>query len=290
MVDLSVIIVSFNTKKLLDTCLSSVYASLADVDFSYEVIVIDNASTDGSVELLKNKYTRVVKIFNNKNVGFGIANNIGILRAKGQFVLLINSDIIVHPNSIQNLFAFAKIHANDFVGGKLLNIDKTPQASCGPAYTLPVIFAVLFFRADTLHITRYSPTHVRSVSWISGACIMAAKKSFVSIGLFDEEIFMYMEEIDLLFRAKKQGHSVLFYPDAQFTHIGAASSKDKGTPVVNIYHGLWYFYRKHRSKFAQNVLMILLLLKAKTAVFFAMLTGNRRLRQTYESALNVVTA
>lgn len=287
--DLSIIIPSYNTNELLDRCLQSIYASLASSKILYEIIVVDNASTDGSPELLRRKYPRVKKILNNENVGYGRANNQAIAKTQGEFVLLLNSDILTQDKSIEQLLRFGKSHPRGFIGGKLLNEDTSPQASCGPLYTLPVVFIMLFLKGDRLGISRYSPDKTSSVDWISGACILAKKQSFVDVGLFDEGIFLYMEEIDMFYRAKQKGYEVMFYPDAKFIHTGAASSGNKKTPVVNIYKGLIYFYRKHRTIMEQRLLIAFLTLKAYVAIAIAAALGKEDIRGTYVQALQVIS-
>src|SRR4030042_1254966 len=143
--DLSIIIVSYNTRKMTDACLNTVIKSLEGSDIRYEII------------------------------------------------------------GIEKRYRFSVRKPNAFIGGKLFNSDRTPQSSCGPFFSLPVVFAALFLRGDRIGLTRYSPNKPRRVDWISGACIMAPKKLFLDGLLFDEKIFMYMEEIDLLYRAKKKG-------------------------------------------------------------------------------------
>lgn len=287
--DLSIIIPSFNTKDLLDRCLQSMYQSLRDAQFSWEIIVIDNASDDGTATLLKNKYTRVKSIFNSSNVGYGKANNQGIKVSKGTTILLLNTDVVVVGDGIKQLYEFSLAHPLSFIGGKLLNEDMTPQSSCGPMVDLPIVLAMLFFQGDALGISRYSPQRTRFVDWVSGACLMSLKRNFETIGLFDKHIFMYMEEIDLLYRAKRRGFTTLFYPHATFVHTGAASSADTKTPVKNIYRGLLYFYQKHRSILAVRFVVLMLQAKAYIAIAIGFLFGNARLRRTYEEALGVVT-
>lgn len=286
--DLSIIIPSFNTKALLDQCLRSIGENVKDSSLKYEIIVVDNASKDGTIELLKTKYPRVIKIFNKTNVGYGKANNQGIRKATGGFILLLNSDIQVFDNAIVDLYEFAQKYPHAFVGGKLLNEDRSPQVSCGPMYTLLVVFLMLFAKGDALGITRSSPTKVSIVDWVSGACLIGPKDAFVNVGLFDEGIFMYMEEIDLLYRAKQKGYMTIFYPGAQFIHSGAASSGDRREPVVNIYRGLLYFYHKHRSIMEERILRVLLVFKAKLAVLFGSLTGRKSLVAIYEQTLRMV--
>lgn len=287
--DLSIIIPTYNTKDLLDRCLQSIYQSLKDVQFSWEVIVVDNASSDGTSTLLKHKYTRVKKISNTSNVGYGKANNQGIKVSKGTTMLLLNTDIVVVGDGIKQLYEFSLSHSLSFIGGKLLNEDMTAQSSCGPMVNLPIVLAMLFLQGDALGISRYSPKKTQGVDWVSGACLMSLKRNFESIGLFDERIFMYMEEIDLLYRAKHGGYMTLFYPDATFIHTGAASSADTKTPVRNIYRGLVYFYQKHRSILAVRLVVLMLQVKAYIAIGIAVLLSNKNLRRTYEEALEMVT-
>lgn len=286
---LSIIIPSYNTLALLERCLASVAASLSGSGITYEVLVVDNNSTDGSAAWLKkHRDPHLIPILNRDNVGYGKANNQAIARAKGEYILLLNSDINVLDRAIPLLFAFASAHPGTFVGGKLFNEDMTPQASCGPMYSLPVVVLMLFGKGDRLGITRYSPDRIRDVDWISGACIMGRKDEFVSTGLFDEGIFMYMEEIDFLYRAKQKGYTIVFYPEARFIHTGAASSGNKRAPVANIYRGLVYFYDKHYGSMERTVLRSLLRLKAYIAITVGRVTGDEELRHIYEKGLSLV--
>lgn len=287
--DLSIIIVSYNTKKLTHDCLASVIKSLKGSGVSWEIILVDNVSTDGTRQMLKEKFPKVTTIFNKENVGFGRANNQGIQASSGEYVLLLNSDTVVLHNALGKLLAFARQHPNAFVGGKLLNLDHSSQTSCGPFFSLPVVIAALFFKGDTLGITRWSPNTVRKVDWVSGACIMAPKKLFMQDLLFDDQIFMYMEEIDLLYRANLKGYPTYFYPRAHIIHLGAGSSTNKRKgPVLNIYKGLIYFYKKHRSPAALVILKILLKLKAGIAWSIGVIMGKGYLSDTYAEAYKLV--
>lgn len=287
--DISVIIVSFNTKKLTEDCLDSVVRNLAQSKLSWEIIVIDNMSTDGTREMLKKKFPMVITVLNDENVGFGRANNQGIKMAKGEYILLLNSDTVVLNSAIGKLVSFAKQHPNAFVGPKLLNLDRSPQTSCGPFFSLPVVFAALFLKGDRLGITRWSPNHVRKVDWISGACILGPKRLFMNGLLFDEGIFMYMEEIDLLYRAKKKGYPTYFYPRSLIVHLGSGSStnKKKG-PVLNIYRGYVYLYSKHYSKVSLAILRFMLRTKAILSWIIGWLTGSAYLKETYAEAYQLV--
>lgn len=290
--DLSIIIVSFNTRDITENCLKSVLKSLENSKLGYEVIVIDNDSQDGSVDMirgLQEKYPQIKLVENKINAGFGKANDQGVKRATSEYVLLLNSDTVVLDDAVEKLLTFFKENEKNihFLGGKLLNQDMSPQASCGPFYSLPVIFGALFLRGDYWNLTRYSPDKLKKVDWISGACILTKKEFFTKLKGFDEGIFMYMEEIDLLYRARKHGFNVYFYPEARFIHLGSASSGGRTYPILQVYTGFLYLYRKHRSKLHQILLKIMLKLKALVSIGIGRLTGNSYLTETYEKALKL---
>jgi len=290
---LTIIIISYNTKKITLQCLKSVFQSLKNSSIKYEIILIDNASTDQSAQAIeKLKLTnkklgaKIRLVRNKKNIGFGPANNQAVKIAKGHYLLLLNSDTIVLDNAIEKLYFFykkneKKIH---FLGAKLLNPDYSPQPSCGPMYTLPMLFFHLFLRGDYWGATRSSPNRLKKVDWISGACILTKKEYFEKVGGFDERIFMYMEEIDLLYRAKKQGLNTYFYPGAKFIHLGSQSSGGRTFPILQVYQGLIYFYKKHFSKISFSILIIMLKLKATIGFLIGKITNNQYLIKTYAKA------
>jgi len=293
-IELSIIILSYNTEVLTRQTIESIYRSTQLDNDRFEVIVLDNASTDDSVKVLrelekKNKNLRVIE--NKENTGFSKGNNIASQQAKGKYLLFLNSDIIVQDQGIDILLTYLKDHENEvqFVGGKLLNKDGTNQSSCGPFYTLPVVFGALFLRGDYWGLTRYSPDVVKQVDWVSGACILTKKQYFDKVGGFDEGIFMYMEEIDLLYRAKKNGLQTGFVPQARFIHLGSASSGGKTYPILQVYKGFLYFYKKHYDPTAVTLLKGMLQLKAQLAMLLGRLTGNKYLIQTYGKAQEIAS-
>ncbi|RJR30286.1 glycosyltransferase family 2 protein [Candidatus Microgenomates bacterium] len=289
-IDLSIIIISYNTKALTIRCLESIYKSFTDSHVSFEIVVVDNNSTDGSGAAISKNFPKVRLIKNQENAGFGKANNQGIKAAHGEILLLLNSDTEVIGRGIEQLYRFLITQqAKTIVGGKLFNLDKTPQDSCGPAYTLPMIFVALFLKGDYLHLTRYSPDTVKKVDWVMGACMMMAKRAFDDFGFFDEGIFMYMEEIDLQHRAKLKGYQVIFFPDAYFYHKGAASSEGRAAPIINVFRGLLYFYKKHYSKWQLFILRVLLYCKALLGIVLFGLLGKKYDRNPYKEALTLVT-
>src|SRR3989338_1830002 len=286
-VDLSIIVISYNTKQITKDCLESIIKSLKNSSINYEIIVIDNISNDDSLEMIRkysNKYSNIELIENKENVGFGRANNQGVKLAKSDYILFLNSDIIVLEDAIEKLYNFYKQNEKkiNFLGGKLLNKDMSLQPSSAPFYTLPVIFAALFLRGDYWGLTRNSPKTLKETDWVSGACILTKKKYFNKISGFDERVFMYMDEVDLLYRAKKKGMSVYFYPEARFIHLGSASSKGKKTyPILQVFNGLMFFYEKHHSKTKQFILKIMLKLKALIGLAIGQIINDEYLKETY---------
>ncbi len=289
-VDLSIVIVSYNTKKITQDCLNSVSRSLKNSKIKYETIVVDNDSKDGSQELLQamaqDQTNNLTYLQTNTNLGFGRGNNYGVKQAKGNYVLLLNSDTIVLNRSIEKLFDFyLKNEENvQFLGAKLLNRDLTPQASAARFFTLPVVFASLLLKGDYYGLTRFSPNEFRQVDWISGACILCKKSLYQKLGGFDKDIFMYMEEVDLLYRAKKKGYNTFIYPPSQIIHLGSASSGGKTFPILQVYKGFLFFYKKHYSIISLFGLHLILKLKAAIAYFIGKIKGNQYLTETYGQA------
>ncbi|HEX7542999.1 MAG TPA: hypothetical protein VF385_02880, partial [Patescibacteria group bacterium] len=154
-------------------------------------------------------------------------------------------------------------------------------------FTLPVVFATLLLKGDYWGLTRSSPNKFCQVDWISGACIMTTKKHYQRLDGFDKNIFMYMEEVDLLYRAKKLGLNTFFYPDSQIIHLGSASSNGKTFPILQVYQGFLFFYKKHYSIFSIFVLRLILKFKALIAYIFGRITGDQYLIQTYEQAFKL---
>jgi GT2 family glycosyltransferase len=292
-IDLSIIVINYNTKKTTDLCLSSILTSLRYSKIAYEIVLIDNASTDGSVGFFSRlaEKEKAIKLFVNKtNLGYGRANNQGVNFAKGKYLLFLNSDTLILNRAIEKLFDYYQRNESEvaFLGVKLLNRDFTDQPSAAYFFTIPVVFAALFLKGDYWGLTRFSPGKVKKVDWVSGACFLTKKDIFRKVGGFDENIFMYMDEVDLLYRAKKMNYQTFFYPQPQIIHYGSLSStKDKGYPIIKVYQGLFYFYKKHYSKFMLSLLKLLLKIKALLAIAVGKIFSRQNLVDTYKKALAI---
>lgn len=280
-IKISIIIVNWNTADLLKQCLSSLTQN-------YEVIIVDNGSTDGSQEMVKKFKIQLIE--NGQNLGFAKGNNIGIKQAKGEYIMLLNSDTIVKEGAIEKLVGFLdKNQEYAIVGPKLLNQDGTPQANCGWFPGLWVCFLMLFKEhfggSDSV---RFSPVKSREVDWLMGAAFVARREVFDKIGGLDEEIFMYMEEVEWFYRTRKFGFETYFFKEAEIIHLGRGSSKSgKKEPIVNIYKGLLHFYKKHRSKTEIIILKLMLKTKAVLTLFVGYLKKDAYLIETYGQAFKI---
>lgn len=303
-IKLSIIIVNWNTAKLLSDCLKSLVSGIKYQVLSMEIIVVDNGSTDNSVEMVKkylipalpagrlNTKYKIHLIENQSNLGFAKGNNIGLKTAKGEYIMLLNSDTIVREGAIEKLVELLDNHsAVDIVGPRLLNSDGTPQSNCGRFPDLWVAFVMLFkehFGGSGSNLVRTSPGESKEVDWLMGAAFMARKTVFEKIGGLDEDLFMYMEEVEWFYRTKMNGFKTYFYKDAEITHLGMGSSKSgKKDPILNIYIGLLNFYKKHKSPIEFFLLLTMLKAKAFLALMIGYVSNNKYLKETYGQAFKI---
>ena len=289
----SIIIVSYNTKELLKQCIESITKNSKTSNISYEIIVVDNNSKDDSVKfvnsLIRNKLA--IKLIENKNnVGFAKANNQGIKIAQGKYIMLLNSDTIILNNALEKMVDYLEKNRDVAVlGPKLLNADRTPQPSVGNFPSLPVAVNMLFFEHFVPNrFVRWSPKTTRTVDWVMGAALMSRREIFNKIGGLDENIFMYMEELEWCYRVKKNGYKIYFYPQAKIVHLGQGSSKTgRKDPIINIYKGLIYFYRKHYPSWQTALLKVALKIKAGLSYLLGTLINNSYLKETYGEAFKI---
>jgi hypothetical protein len=274
--DLSIIIVSFNTKKILKDCIESVVKTTKEI--KYEIIVVDNDSKDGSVKLLKllaKKYP--IRIIANKNnAGFSIANNQGAKIAKGKYILFLNSDTILKENVLGEMVLWT--NKNPKVGVStcaLRNLDGSLQGTGGYFPDLFKVFAWMFFLEDIPFVDRlikpFHPMHPQSPlykgesffkkahqrDWVTGAFLLTRKDIFDEVGRFDEDYFMYTEEVDLCWRIKKKGWQIWFLPKWNITHLGGASSTAE-FPILSEYKGVKLFYKKNKPTWQMPLVRLFL--------------------------------
>lgn len=277
----SIIIVSYNTKDLLRQCLQSISKNIKNVNF--EIIVVDNASIDSSVKVAKS--FPHVKVFENKeNVGFSEGNNIGAKRAKGQILLFLNSDTqLLDDNIDKAVELFEKDDKLGAVGGALFYGNGMQQRSYGNFYNLFNV-AIMLFGGDKAELTKDRISVYKDVDWVSGGFVFIKKEIFDEIGGFDENFFMYIEDMELCFRLKKMGYKVIFEPRLKASHMGQGSSS-RSFAILQIYKGILYFYKKHKTRPEYIILRVMLFIKAAVAFMLGICTGNSYLTSTYRKAL-----
>lgn len=295
--DLSIIVVNYNTKALLDQCLKSVFKFTNGIRF--EVIVVDNNSEDKSQELLKKKYPQVKLILNRQNLGFSKANNQGIKEARGDYIFLLNSDTYLIENSFEKLLTNIKSRSKlGAIAPQLLNENRSIQQSAGFFPNLSQVFYWMTFLDDLPGGTILKPYHIdhesfykngHEVDWLTAAAILVPKSVIDKVSTFDQHIFMYGEEVEWCYRIKKGGFKIYFSPVTKVIHIGRGSSKKTLTKaIIGEYQGLIYFYKKHKNNFSLQILKVLLKIGAllRIAVFSAV--GKNELANSYKQALKVV--
>jgi GT2 family glycosyltransferase len=278
----SIIILSYNTKKYLYNCLKSLDTHLRHDKL--EIIVVDNASTDDSVAMVKKEFPAVTLIVNEKNLGFGAGNNVGVKHAQGEYVLFLNSDTLLDRDILADMLkVFAEKAEVAVVAGLLRNPDGTYQRAYGKFHTLPILFKALFLGSENEHTTSEIQKE-GYVDWVPGACMMIRKNVFEKVQGFDEGYFMYIEDMDLCFRLREKGYKTYFLPQVEVLHIGQGSS-NREFAILNIYKGLLYFYRQHKPFWQYVLVKAMLQIKAVLLVFYGSVTRNNYLRKTYGKAL-----
>lgn len=258
MTNLSVLVVSYNTRALLDACLKELQGSLQT---PYEVVVVDNASHDGSVEMLRNSWPQVRVLEMRTNVGFARAVNRGLALASGEYLLLLNPDTCVRPGALDQLVTFLGEHPEAGVAApQLLNGDLTDQ---GTARAFPTPWASIFGRKSLL--TRLAPNNRWSrrymvgqrinqsapfvVDWVSGACLMVRRDVLEKVGPLDERFFMYWEDADWCRRIGDAGYAVYCVPGAKVVHYEGQSSLDRPARLVWTFHrSVYTYYTKHHLR------------------------------------------
>ena len=256
---LSVIIVNYNVKQFLKNLIESVLKAVENI--SYEIIVVDNASSDGSAEEIRNSFPHVKFIANKKNLGFGAANNQALEIAKGEFIVLINPDALVKTNTFDSLIKF--FHDNPqagMAGCKVLNPDGTLQLACRrsfpgvwTSFTKIVGLSSLFPKSKYFakyNLTYLDENEIHEVDAISGSFMFFRKEVYEKVGGFDNDYFMYGEDLDLCYRVQKAGYKVYYVPTTEIIHYKGESTKRSSLDeTVLFYDAMKIFVRKHFSNF-----------------------------------------
>jgi GT2 family glycosyltransferase len=263
----SVVIVNWNGAGLIERCLDALKGCGDQTPF--EVIVVDNASSDQSPVIIREQYPEVKLVANTKNYGFGTANNRGVALARGKYYLLLNSDAFVWPGAIDKMVELMESRDNiGVVGCKLLHEDGALQRSC---YNFPTLATELWWG---LWLDRAFPSSktfgkyemrywemddVREVDSVMAACVLLRREAIDQVGLFDEQFFMYSEEVDLWYRVKQAGWKVFYTPEAVATHIwGGSTRKTKLKNFLELYRSRVMFFRKHYGQMTTSLYKLVL--------------------------------
>jgi hypothetical protein len=237
-------------------------------NLAFEIIVIDNASTDDSITLLEERYPQVVKICNPENRGFGAANNQGFAVMKGKYALLLNTDVVLTPNAVNKLWFFSETHPQGaIVCGQLLNADGSRQNSVAAFPTLltllinPSLLECLFPRRYPSK--RYEHKKPVEVDSAIGACMMIRKQALDEVCFFDERYFFFFEETDLAYALRSAGWKIYQVPDAFIYHLQGQSIGHNIRSRIEFYRSRYQFLRKWHSSFfyysARGVIFLRLL-------------------------------
>ncbi|MPM47352.1 hypothetical protein SDC9_94061 [bioreactor metagenome] len=278
---LSIIIVSYNTADLTLNCIKSIYLDKGLKEIPFEIIVVDNNSHDNSVAELKKLKNKIILIENKDNTGFGKANNQGVKIAKGNYILLLNSDtIILHSAISQSLDWLCSHPESSICTAQLLNKDKSIQASggffpnlanvltwCLSFDDLPLINKIVkpihphtptFYTRDKFYLSDHRQ------DWVTGAFLLTRKNLFDKVGGFDESYFMYGEEVELCYRIQKNtvNNQVWYLIGPQIIHLGGASATSRLDPILNEYRGIISFFKKHKPKWQYPLVKLLLKINA----------------------------
>ncbi len=251
---LSIVTLCWNDLKVISNCLRSIFAGTRFVDF--EVIMSDNGSTDGSPEFIRQHYPTVRVIENRANLGFAKGNNVGIAASRGEYVLILNPDTIIHDGTLDRLVQFAGRHpeAGAF-GCRVLNPDGSYQESARPfpsiwgywlaaLYLRPLAYISDAFIPDVY--AAWKGDTERVVDWQSGCCVMFRGNLLKELGGFDEQFFYQYEEVDLCRRVRNAGYPLLFTPSATITHLGGQSvSRFPIRFALERYRSRYRYFYKH---------------------------------------------
>jgi N-acetylglucosaminyl-diphospho-decaprenol L-rhamnosyltransferase len=253
--DLSVVIVNFNTRDALRDCLHSLLPELAGI--SHEVLIVDNGSTDGSVAMLATEFPSVTVLTNPQNLGFARANNRALRRASGRWLLLLNPDTLVKAGAVDTLLtALRNLPGAVAVGPRVIRPDGRLDLACRRSFPSPGVAAARLMGLSRMFprsriFARYNrtfddPETPGEIDAGTAAAMLFTRDPIAAIQFFDEEFFMYGEDLDLCYRLKQRGGRIYYVPQALVVHLKGLASRQQARPMLREFHrSMWLFYRKH---------------------------------------------
>ena len=279
--DISIVIVNYNVKYFLELCLDSCLAALQQIDG--EIIVVDNASSDGSVEFVKENYEDVKLLAQEENLGFSVANNVGIKQCSSEYILILNPDTVLAEDCLEKALDFIKEREDvGALGGMLIDgsgkfLPESKRSLPTPAVAFYKMFGLskLFPKSRTFgkyHLGYLSNTETNEVDVLAG-CFMLVRKSMLDkIGMLDEQFFMYGEDIDLSYRIAKANYKNIYFPESKLIHFkGESTKKDSAKYVTTFYKAMSIFAQKHfvsrKAKLFSLIINIAIALRALLTFF-----------------------
>jgi len=258
--DISFVIVSFNTKEILQSSLTSLIESISD-SLIYEIIVVDNNSHDGTIFMLEENYPEIKIIGINKNIGYTQAMNMGLRASSGNYLVQLNPDVILEPGSFEKMLEWMNLNSDvGICTPKVVNRDGTLQKQCRRSFAKPWDVITYFLGLDRLFpesrlFGRYLLTYLKEdqiseVDAVSGSCMFIRKDVIDQIGYLDERFFAYQEDADFCFRAKHAGWEIVYLPLTRVVHYGGqGGSKNEPYKAIKVWHRSYYlYYRKNLAK------------------------------------------
>ena len=264
--DLSIIIVNWNTKQLLDNCLASIYRETQNIFF--EIFVVDNASSDGSAEMVTQKYPSVRLIQNQKNIGFAAANNQAIKQARGKYILVLNSDTIILKNALEKAVKIMNSRPEvGILGLKTLNKDGSIQKTVrrDPALSTQIFFPSRMKKIfpnwqpfKEYYFDDFDYEREFYVPQLQGSFLLIRREVFNKIGLLDKKFFIWFEEVDFCLRARRAGYKILYSPAGSIIHYGGVSFSQIYTlKKQGLYtRALLYYFWKNKPKWQWLLLLL----------------------------------
>lgn len=301
--DLSVIILSYNTKDITGRCLSKLQVAKdyceKRLNNKIQVIVVDNGSSDSSAEMIKSDYPWVKLIVSKANLGFSKGNNIAMRQSKNPFILLLNSDVYVEEGSLYKALAYFRVNLNcDVLGARLNYATGKLQPSAGNLPTpLNIIFWILGLSNLPLFNSLIPPFHPKEkkyfskahrVGWIMGAFFMLKRRVFEKTGGFDENLFMHMEEVEWCKRIRDRGYKIWYVLQIEVVHLhGASTNFDLSTSFLNELKGIKYYLLKYHTILYLPVKVFLIFGLILRVIIFSLLAKTKRAK-VYVEGLKVI--
>lgn len=282
MAEVSIIILTYNSAPFIESLLNSLEKFSKDT----EIIVVDNSSSDDTLKIA-GKFDFVKTIDSGKNLGFSKGINLGSKNSKGEYLLFLNPDTHFEKGDISKMTDVFKKHEKvGIVGGRMMSHSGLPEKSAGKFFNLFETLLIIFGLDEKFGV-RSSPEKESKVDFVSGGFMLVSAAVFMKLNGFDENFFMYVEDMELCYRARKEGYSTYFTPEIVVSHKGQGSS-NRGFAIVNIYKGIAYFYKKHKNILEYYFIKMALCFKALSVYLVGLVTNNSYYKKTYKEALRSI--